>query len=322
MSKPYVYVSLPISKEAEMLLAEHCHYRMWTEKTLIPRERLLEEVKQADGLITTSHAIDHELLQAAPNVQVVSNVSVGYNNFDLAAMNNRNVIGTHTPYVLDDSVADLIMALMLAAARRIPELDRVVKEGRWVKGGDELYYGTDVHHKKLGIIGMGRIGETVARRAKYGFDMEVQYYNRNRRESVEHELGVSYASFNELLATSDFIVLMTPLTEATKGLIGKEQFKLMKCSAIFINASRGQTVDELAMTEALQEGEIRAAGLDVFMEEPVPADHPLLRLDHVVTVPHIGSAVAKTRSDMAVLAVENTIAVLTGDGQAMHTVTE
>lgn len=313
MSKPYVYVSLPISQEAEELLAKHCEYTMWTEKSLIPREKLLEEVKRADGLITTRHSIDSELMDAAPHLKVVSNVSVGYNNFDLSEMNKRQVIGCHTPYVLNDTVADLIIALMLAAARRIPELDRLVKEGRWVKGADELYFGTDVHHAKIGIIGMGRIGETVARRAKYGFDMEVQYYNRSRRESVEKELGVTYAPFDELLATSDFIVLMTPLTEETRGMIGREQFKKMKSSAIFVNASRGQTVDEEALTEALQTGEIRAAGLDVFHEEPVPADHPLLKLGNVVTVPHIGSAVAKTRSDMAVLSVQNLVAALSGE---------
>ncbi|HEY0828613.1 MAG TPA: D-glycerate dehydrogenase, partial [Bacilli bacterium] len=244
--------------------------------------------------------------------KVVSNITVGYNNFDLEAMKARGVMGTNTPHVLDETVADLVFGLMLSAARRLPELDRLVTAGGWRTGRDEVLYGVDVHSATLGIIGLGRIGEAIARRAKFGFNMEVLYYNRHHNVEAETKLGVKYRELPALLESSDYVLLMTPLTPQTEKMIGKAEFAMMKKSAIFINASRGKTVDEQALIEALQHGEIRAAGLDVYEQEPVAADNPLLHMDNVVTLPHIGSATAKTRLDMAMLAAQNLVDAVYG----------
>jgi gluconate 2-dehydrogenase len=253
------------------------------------------------------------LLRHAPNLKIVSNVSVGYNNFDLEAMRKFNVIGTNTPHVLDESVADLTFALILNVAKRISELDRMVKVGQWGKSNDEKeYFGVDVHSMKLGIIGMGRIGKALARRAKFGFNMDVLYYNRNRKLDVEEEYGVKYADLQSLLEHSDFVVLLIPLTPETYHLIGEKEFKLMKKSAFFINVSRGQTVDEQALISALQNYEIKGAGLDVFTKEPVEPENPLLQLNNVVVTPHIGSATERTREVMAMRAAQNLVAVVTG----------
>ncbi len=311
--KPNVYITLPIPEEVENYIAKFCTIRKWAEDKPIPREVLLEELADIEGLYTTGGSIDDELLGHAPHLKVVSNVSVGYNNFNLAAMKKRNVIGTNTPYVLDETVADLAFALILATGRRIPELDRLVKEGNWGHTKDDKeFFGVDVHSSTLGIIGMGRIGEAIARRAKFGFNMDVLYYNRNRKPEVEERLAVQYENLESLLEKSDYVLLMTPLTPETKHLIGEKEFKRMKDTAIFINVSRGQTVDEQAMIQALQNKKIAAAGLDVFYNEPVERDNPLLKMDNVVTVPHIGSATQRTRDAMAMRAAENLVAVVTG----------
>jgi glyoxylate/hydroxypyruvate/2-ketogluconate reductase len=311
--KPKVFLAKSVPREVEEYIAEHCDYRKWDSEKEIPRSQLLEELSDVDGLLIAGGKIDQELLDLAPKLKVVSNVSVGYNNFDLAAMKAREVMGTHTPTVLDDTVADLVFGLILATARRIPELDRYVKDGKWQKGSDEHLFGMDVHHAKLGIIGMGRIGETIARRAKYGFSMDVLYYNRTRKVAAEQSLGVKYCTLQELLQESDFVVLMTPLTAETTHLIGREELALMKKTAIFINTSRGQTVDEEALIEALENGGIYGAGLDVYGQEPVDLNNPLLKWPNVVTLPHIGSATAKTRFDMAMLAAENLVKAVSGE---------
>lgn len=310
--KPYVYLARPVPEEVENYIAEHCAYDKWEGLEPIPRSELLKKLGEAEGLMITGEKIDDELLDHAPNLKVVSNISVGYNNFDTDAMKRRNIIGTNTPDVLNETVADLALALMLSAARRVPELDKLVKEGKWEKKSDEPLFGVDVHGKTLGIIGMGRIGEAIGRRAKFGFNMEILYHNRHRKMETEKQLDASYVSQEELLQKSDFVLLMVPFTEETKHLMGREQFAQMKNSAIFINTSRGQTVDEVALTEALQNGEILAAGLDVFDQEPVSPDNPLLKLQNVVTLPHIGSATYQTRFEMAMLAAENLVAAVTG----------
>lgn len=310
--KPKVFITTPIPKQVEAYLSEHCDYRKWQGNGPVPREQLLECVADVDGLLTTGGRIDRELLEHAPKLKIISNISVGYNNFDLAAMKERRVWGTHTPHVLTETVADLAFALILSTARRVPELDKYVKEGKWDRSVTEPLFGLDVHGKKLGIIGLGRIGEAIARRAKFGFNMEVCYYNRSRKPDVEANLGIAYSSLEDLLQTADFVLLMIPLTEETVHFIGKEQFALMKPSAIFINVSRGKTVDEAALIEALQEKRIWGAGLDVFYEEPTPRDNPLLQMPNVVTLPHIGSATKQTRFKMAVLAAENLVAGLQG----------
>lgn len=315
--KPKVYVTYPIQAEVVEYLREYCEIRQWQGDGRVPREILLKEVSEVEGLYTVGSSIngriDEELLQHAPHLKVVSNVSVGYNNFDLAAMKKRQVIGTNTPHVLDETVADLAFGLILSTARRIVELDRFVKEGNWKQTTDyRKLFGKDVNGATIGIIGMGRIGEAIARRAKFGFNMDVLYHNRNRKPEAEEQYGATYCDLASLLTNSDYVVLMTPLTPETIQLIGEEEFKRMKNSAVFINVSRGQTVDEEALIRALENGDIHAAGVDVFEQEPVDPQNPLLSMPNVVTVPHIGSATAQTETAMAMRAAENLVAVLTG----------
>ncbi|MUT65832.1 D-glycerate dehydrogenase [Paenibacillus sp. NEAU-GSW1] len=310
--KPKAYIASKVSSEVKEYLDQHCECEYWQGAEAITGAQLAERLADAEGLLVSGNAISERLLGSAPKLRVVSNVSVGYNNNDLNAMRSRGIIGTHTPYVLDDTVADLTLALMLAAARRVTELHNLVRSGGWQRGIGPSLFGVDVHHAKLGIIGMGRIGEMVAKRAKFGFDMDVSYYNRNRKPEAEQKLGLSYLPLNELLAQSDFVVLLAPLTPETKRMIGAEQFTLMKPTAAFINVSRGENVDEAALVEALRSGTIRAAALDVYEKEPVSVDNPLLQLDNVVTLPHIGSATAATRNRMAMLAAENLVEALYG----------
>jgi glyoxylate/hydroxypyruvate/2-ketogluconate reductase len=313
MSKPKVLIVKRVTKEAEEHIAEFCDYEKWDAEEDISREVLFEKLADKEGLIQAGIKIDEELLEHAPNLKVVSNISVGYNNFDLEAMKKRNVIGTNTPYVLDDTVADLIFGLMLSTSRRIAELDKYVKANEWKPSDEKNLFGLDVHHSTLGIIGMGRIGEAVAKRAKLGFDMEVLYFNRNRKLEVEEKLGVKYCDFDALLEKSDFIVLMTPYTKGTHHLINTKEFNKMKNTAVFINTSRGQTVNEDALIEALQNNKIYGAGLDVYEQEPINADNPLLRLSNVVTLPHIGSATDKTRADMSMAAADNLVKAVLGE---------
>ncbi|MBS4198193.1 D-glycerate dehydrogenase [Bacillus sp. FJAT-49732] len=315
--KPKIYATLPIPTDVEKYLSEYCEVRKWTGEDRISRDLLLEEIKGVDGLLTSGIRIDEDLLKSAPNLKVVSNVSVGFNNFNVEAMKKYNVIGTNTPYVLDETVADLTFALILSSARRIAELDRLVKDGNWnPTKDDQVFYGLDVHSTTLGIIGMGRIGEAVARRAKFGFNMDVLYYNRNRKLEAEEKYGAEHCDLDSLLQKSDFIVLLTPLTPETEHLIGEREFKIMKKSAFFINVSRGKTVDEAAMIRALENKEIYGAGLDVYQKEPVEKDNPLLKMPNVVTIPHIGSATEKTRDSMMQRAAQNIVSVLTGTGSA------
>ena len=194
-------------------------------------------MKDAEGLLTSGTAIDSDLLDHAPKLKVVSNNSVGYDNFNIEEMKRRGVVGTHTPYTLDDTVADLAFSLILSSARRVAELDRFVRAGKWGTIEEESLFGMDVHHQTLGIIGMGRIGEQAAKRAKFGFDMDVLYYNRSRKPDAEKELGVTYADLDTLLKTSDFVLLITPLTDETYHMMGEREFKLMKDTACFVNIS-------------------------------------------------------------------------------------
>jgi gluconate 2-dehydrogenase len=316
MAKPKVLVLKQLPEEAKAIIREHCEM-IEPQENLISRERLAELITDVEGLLTNDVRIDSELLDDAKQLKIVSNQSVGYNNFDIAAMRAHGVIGTHTPYVLDDTVADLVFALILAAARRVPELDSLVKQGKWGKPGNggEAHFGLDVHHATIGIVGMGRIGEAVARRAALGFDMNVLYSNRTRKPDAEKAYGAQYRSLEQLLEQSDFVVLMAPLTRETAGMIRSEQFDRMKPTAVFVNASRGQLVDEFALIEALKMNKIYAAALDVYEIEPVEADNPLLSLPNVVTLPHIGSATSKTRFDMAMAAANNLVGGLLKDRQ-------
>ncbi len=313
MKKHKVFIAKKVPKEVEDFIGAYCDYEKWEGEGRISRGELLERIQDKEGVLLQGDIIDDELLDYAPKLRVVSSISVGYNNFDIKAMKARNIVGTNTPKVLDDTVADLILGLILSTARRISELDRYVKDCKWESEVNENLFGIDVHHSTVGIIGMGRIGEVVAKRAKFGFDMEVLYYNRNRKYQVEESLGVKYCELEKLLKESDFIVLMTPLTEDTYHLMDFKEFDLMKRNSIFINASRGQTVNEEALIEALEKKTIMGAGLDVYEMEPVNFDNLLLKMPNVVTLPHIGSATHKTRGDMAMVAATNLVKALSGE---------
>ncbi|PIC73962.1 D-glycerate dehydrogenase [Sporosarcina sp. P17b] len=271
-----------------------------------------EFLREAEGVIGIGFPGNAATLDKAPNLKIISNVSVGYNNLELGDLTKRGVMGTHTPGVLDDTVADMAMGLMLATARRMPELDGYVKRGLWKGLLPNEWYGVDVHHKTLGIIGMGRIGSAIAKRARFGFDMDILYHTRTRKPEAEERFDASYRDLDDLLKESDYVCLVIPLTEETRGMIGSEQFRLMKSSAIFLNISRGSTIIEEDLIDALQQNEIAAAGLDVFAQEPVDPENPLLQMKNVVTLPHIGSSTHETEVAMAHLAADNLIAGLEG----------
>jgi len=277
------------------------------------RGELVEAVGGASGILSTAtEKIDGEVMDAAgEGLKVVANMAVGYDNIDVGAAWERGVVVTNTPGVLDETTADVAFMLMLAAARRLGEGERLLRAGRWEWWGPKQLRGVDVWGKKLGIVGMGRIGLAVARRAR-GFGMEILYYNRSRREDAESELGARYLGLGELLGESDFVSVHTPLTPETRHLVGAEELERMKPEAVLVNSSRGPVVDEGSLAEALENGSIFAAGLDVYEEEPDV--HPrLLELENVVLAPHIGSASVETRDRMATLAAENLRAVLRGE---------
>lgn len=307
--KPVIYITRKLPEQAIAELQPSYEVRMWPEtENPVPREVLLEEVKEAHALWTMlSDQADRELFEAAPNLKIISNLAVGYNNIDLDAARENGVVVTNTPDVLTETTADLAFALLLATARRIIEAEQTVRSGEWKSWTPMGMTGQDVYGATLGIIGMGRIGEGVARRAQ-GFNMEVLYHNRTRK-SLE---DVKYAELDDLLKKSDFVVVLTPLTEETKGMIGARELSLMKETACLINVARGGIVDEDALYEALKANSIWAAGLDVFEQEPLPTDHPLLTLSNLTVLPHIGSAGIQTRLAMMKLNAEAIAACLGG----------
>ncbi|PVZ83280.1 glyoxylate/hydroxypyruvate reductase GhrB [Serratia sp. S1B] len=269
-------------------------------------------LQQAEGIIGSGGKIDEAFLQQAPKLRAASTISVGYDNFDLEALNAHQVLLMHTPTVLTETVADTIMTLMLVTARRVVEVAERVKAGEWQNSIGPEWYGVDVHHKTVGILGMGRIGLALAQRAHLGFNMPVLYNARHTHQQVEQNFNARRCDLDTLLAESDFLCITLPLTDETFHMIGHEQLAKMKRSSILINAGRGPVVDEQALIEALQNGTIHAAGLDVFEQEPLSVNSPLLKLSNVVAVPHIGSATHETRYGMAECAVDNLITALTG----------
>ncbi|MFG6148165.1 2-hydroxyacid dehydrogenase [Halobacillus sp. B23F22_1] len=314
MTKPYIFITRKISEELISPLKEHFEVQMWgSETTPVSKKVLEEEALRADGLLTMlTDQVDEDLLQRASQLKIVANMAVGYDNIDVKAANKQNIIVTNTPDVLTDTTADLAFSLLLTTARRMIEAAEYVKKGEWENWSPFLLAGSDVHHKKLGIVGMGRIGETVAKRAK-GFDMEVVYYNRSRKKDIEKKLNVRYEEWEELIETSDYVMCLVPLTSETKHLFNIQVFQQMKNSAIFINASRGATMNEEHLYQALTAGEIKGAGLDVFEQEPISSSHPLLSLRQVVCLPHIGSASVETREAMLQLSLSNLKNVLLGE---------
>jgi gluconate 2-dehydrogenase len=279
--------------------------------TSLEGDALAAALAVADALLVpASEPVGSALLDAAPRLRIVANIGVGHDNIDVPACTARAVMVTNTPGVLDDSTADLAFALMLAAARRVAEGDAFVRTGAWTSGVT-FGMGLDVHHRTLGIVGLGRIGRAIVRRAR-GFDMKVIYHNRHRLPAAEEQqLGVAHAGLDELLGAADFVVLQTPLSSTTRHLIGAAQLGRMKKTAVLVNTARGGVVDDAALADALKSGVIGAAGLDVFEDEP--RVHPdLLTLPNVVLAPHVGSATLATRHAMVLCAAGNIIAALTG----------
>jgi len=275
--------------------------------------KLREALPGAQGLLGASLKLDAELLDLAPHLQAIASVSVGVDNYDIDYLTERRILLSNTPDVLTETTADTGFALILATARRVVELANVVRAGEWTRNVGPAQFGTDVHGKTLGIIGMGRIGEALAQRGHFGFGMPVIYHSHSPKPAVEQRFDAQYRSLAQLLQEADFVCLTLPLTAETEKLIGAEEFALMGPETIFINISRGKVVDEAALIEALRGGQIRAAGLDVFEREPINPDSPLLQLNNVVATPHIGSATHETREAMATCAVENLLAALAGE---------
>ncbi|MBQ6459445.1 MAG: D-glycerate dehydrogenase [Exiguobacterium sp.] len=300
--KKRIYITRRLPEEAVEPLRDQYDVRMWEhEGESVPREVLLEEASSAHALWTMlSDTIDREVFERATRLEVVSNLAVGYNNIDLNAAKENSVIVTNTPDVLTETTADLTFGLMMMTARRLGEAERDLRAGEWKSWLPMGYVGMDLYQAKLGIIGMGRIGEAVARRAR-GFDMEVLYHNRTRRHESESMYGFTYAELDELLTQSDFVVVLAPLTDETRGMLGAKEFAKMKETSIFINVARGEIIDEQALYEALKSKKIWGAGLDVFTKEPIDLGHPLLTLSNVTTLPHIGSATIRTRLAMMAL---------------------
>ncbi|MGZ2744960.1 NAD(P)-dependent oxidoreductase [Burkholderia stagnalis] len=273
---------------------------------------LADALAQADGAIGASLKIPPAMLDGAPRLMAWSTISVGYDNFDVADLTRRGIVLAHTPDVLTESTADTVFSLILASARRVVELAEWVKAGHWQRSIGPDLYGTDVQGKTIGIVGLGRIGAAVARRAALGFRMRVLYTNRSAQPDAEAQFGAQRVALDRLLAEADFVCLQVPLAPETRHLIGAAELAKMKRGAILINASRGPVVDEAALIDALRAGTIRGAGLDVFEQEPLAADSPLLRMNNVVALPHIGSATHETRHAMARCAAENLVGALAG----------
>jgi len=310
--RPKVLVTRKIFDESLATVAKHCDVESNQRDIPFTPKQLLQKLKGKDGLICLlTDVISDEVLAKNPQLKIVSNVAVGYNNIDVKAATRRRVMVTNTPGVLDDTTADFTWCLILATARGLIEADRTFRSGKWKGWGVMQFLGRDVHRKTLGICGLGRIGKGVARRAR-GFDMRVLYTDVVRApEAVERELGVTFVEKKTLLQESDIVTLHVPLFAETTHYIGAPDLKLMKKSAILINASRGPVVDEKALVQALKEGWIAGAGLDVYEKEPKPAPG-LTRLPNTVLAPHIASASIETRRKMSDMAATNCVAGLTG----------
>lgn len=311
MAKPKVLATHRLFDPARKILQNNCEVEYWEKPERPPREEVLRQLKDKEALVCLlTEKVNDELLQAAPKLKIAANVAVGFDNIDVAACTKRGVVATNTPGVLDETTADFAWTLLMAVGRRLLEGDALARSGNW-KGWDlDQLVGTDVWGKTLGIVGFGRIGRAMARRAS-GFQMKVIYTDAVRAApSVEKELGADYQDMNSLLAEADFISVHTPLLPETRGLFNAEKFGRMKRTAFLINTSRGPVVSEGDLVAALEGGKIAGAALDVFEKEP--AIHPGLRRANVVLAPHIASASLETRTKMAVIAAENVVSLLQG----------
>ncbi len=309
-SSVILYKKLPVDLETRL----EQHFNVTRVNGLSPEtvSQHAQAFAEAQGLLGSSEKVDQALLDKMPKLRATSTVSVGYDNFDVAALSARHIALMHTPTVLTETVADTLMTLVLSTARRAVEVAIRVKNGEWTKSIGPDWFGIDVHHKTMGIVGMGRIGLALAQRANLGFGMPILYNARKPHPEAESRFNAEYCELDDLLKRADFVCVVLPLSNETHHLINADRLALMKPSAILINGGRGPVVDEPALIAALQQGKIHGAGLDVFEQEPLPVDSPLLKLPNVVALPHIGSATHETRYNMAACAVDNLIDALNG----------
>ena len=308
-----IFVTRELPKRGLDIIKERFNAEVWSDYAPPPKKLIIEKVAKVDALATLlSDKIDTEVFDAAPNLKIVSQFAVGFDNIDVKEATKRGIYVTNTPGILTDTTADYAWALLMAAARRVAEADKYVRDKKWKVGWHPaMLQGRDIFGATIGIIGLGRIGAAIAKRAK-GFNMKILYYDVVRRPEVEEELGIMFRELMAILKESDFITINVPLLKSTHHLINEERLKQMKKTAILINNARGPVIDEKALYKALKEGWIAGAGLDVFEQEPTPATNPLLTLDNIVVAPHISSSSFETRSKMAEMVAENLVSFLEG----------
>ena len=309
-----LYVTRKLPEKFLSQLTPYYNITYWDDEHTVPTKQFtMEQLKTADAFWTNvADQVTKDMIDSAPNLEMLSNLAVGYSNIDVAYLQQKGIILTNTPNVLNNATADLAFALLLATARRLPQNREAIYRNEWGSWSVDFGIGLDVSEKTIGIIGMGKIGQTLAKRAT-GFDMNILYHNRSRNVEVEESLNATYCSLPELLQQSDFVVILTPLTDETRNLITLNELKLMKSSAILINAARGGIVNEADLYKALKEQIIWAAGSDVFEVEPITADHPLISLDNFVALPHLGSATVETREAMMQCNVDSLVAAAKGE---------
>jgi glyoxylate reductase len=316
MARPRVYVTRLIPEAGLKIVRDFAETVVWEGNVPPPKDTIMQQVAEADGILPLlTDRIDAEVINAGRKLRVISNYAVGYDNIDVPAATARSILVCNTPGVLTETTADLAWALLMAGARHIAHGHAYVQAREWKSWQPQLFLGYDVHAATIGIIGAGRIGQAVARRAK-GFSMRILYHDAERKPDLEKEVGAEYADLRTLLRESDFVTLHVPLTPETKNMINAERLALMKQTAVLVNTARGLAIDEAALYDALKNGRIAAAALDVTAVEPIPPDSPLLGLDNCTIVPHIGSASFATRNKMAVMAAENLVAALKGERPA------
>ena len=313
MPKPKIYVTRKLPERGLQIIRKHFDMEVWPEYAPPPKKTIIEKAKNVDALATLlSDKIDAEVFNAAPRLKIVSQLAVGYDNIDIPEATKRGIYVTNTPEVLTDTTADFAWALLMALARRVIEADKYVRTGQWKVGWHpDMMTGRDIYNATIGVVGAGRIGYAVAKRAT-GFSMKILFYDVVPRPEIEKDFGAKKVDLDTLLKESDFVSIHVPLMKETQHLINEQKLKLMKKTAYLINNSRGPVVDEKALYKALKEGWIAGAGLDVFEQEPTPADNPLLKLDNVAVAPHISSASIETRSKMGEMVAENLVAFFEG----------
>jgi len=313
MPKPKVYITREIPERGLKIIQKHFDAEVWPEYAPPPKKVIIEKAKNVDALVSLlSDKIDSEVFNSAPKLKIIVQLAVGFDNIDVQEATQRGIYVTNTPEVLTETTADFAWTLLMAVARRVVEADKYVRTGQWKVGWHpSMLQGRDIYGTTIGIVGAGRIGYAVAKRAK-GFDMKILYYDVIPRPEIERDFGAKRVDLDALLKESDFVSVHVPLMKETHHLINADKLKLMKKTAYLINNARGPVIDEKALYQALKEGLIAGVGLDVFEQEPTPLDNPLLKLDNVVIAPHISSASYETRSRMAEMVAENLVAFFEG----------